>query len=201
MIYSAPGYWADYGTNNPMWSDYPFWQAQYDQGAFDLVKPWNKWDFLQFTQQGKGVDYGVPLDGEIACELNYWRGTYQELLDFCTGNEIPQNGGTMLTGKVSATSLNIREGASTLFASLGKLLQFDVVEADARSGQWWHLTKITRNGSDVPLPGTECWASGDYITILSETPTPTAGDVHVEVDVASGGTVVVSVNGDLYKKQ
>lgn len=83
MIYTAEGYWHEFGSDHVVWAQYPLWQAQYDQGAYDAIKPWMDYDFLQWTEKGKGIDYGVPVTGEIACELNYWRGTYDELLSFC----------------------------------------------------------------------------------------------------------------------
>ena len=61
----------------------PFWQAQYKKGLWDKAEPWDHYDFLQFSQTGNGGYYGFPKDGETACELNYWRGSLQELIDFC----------------------------------------------------------------------------------------------------------------------
>jgi len=77
-IYTAPGYWNQYGSKNIMWADYPLWQAQYNKGFYDNVFPWKQHTFLQWTEKGKGVDYGVPTYGEIACELNYYSGTIEE---------------------------------------------------------------------------------------------------------------------------
>lgn len=82
MIYTAPGYWGEYGSIADVWSGYPLWQAQYDPRTIS-IKPWGGWDVWQWTERGKGEDYGVPRDGEIACELNYWRGTLDELYAFC----------------------------------------------------------------------------------------------------------------------
>ena len=94
MIYTAPGYWSQYGSRNEVWATYPLWQAQYNSGEYDVIKPWDGYDFLQWTQTGKGEDYGVPKNGEIACELNYWRGTREELRQFCgldaNPNELPE---------------------------------------------------------------------------------------------------------------
>lgn len=82
MIYTAPGYWGEYGSISPIWGDYLLWQAQYDPQTIN-IKPWSGWDFWQWTERGRGEDYGVPRDGEIACELNYWRGTLDELYIRC----------------------------------------------------------------------------------------------------------------------
>jgi len=82
MVYTAPGYWGEYGSISQVWADYPLWQAEYDPLTVN-IKPWGKWDFWQWTEKGRGEDYGVPRDGEIACELNYWRGSLDELYAFC----------------------------------------------------------------------------------------------------------------------
>jgi len=75
-IYTAPGYWSQFGSKNPVWNSYPLWEAQYNHGQADVIVPWTKgYKFLQWTEKGKGADYGVPVTGEIACELNYYNGT------------------------------------------------------------------------------------------------------------------------------
>lgn len=80
MIYTAPGYWGQYGRNKPIWATYPLWQAQYNKGQFNPMLPWTQPDFLQWSETGNGDFYGVPKTGEIACELNYWKGTEAELM-------------------------------------------------------------------------------------------------------------------------
>jgi lysozyme len=82
-IYTAPGYWKEYGLTTPIWSGYPLWLAQYNQGFADPLAPWKTYTFLQWSEKGRGVDYGVPTSGEIDCELNYWNGTLQALYDYC----------------------------------------------------------------------------------------------------------------------
>jgi lysozyme len=82
-IYTAPGYWNERGSTNALWASFPLWLAQYRQGLADPLNPWIGYDFLQWTEIGEGIQYGVPVTGERSCELNYWRGTREELLTFC----------------------------------------------------------------------------------------------------------------------
>ena len=82
-IYTAPGYWSEQGSTNALWSKFPLWLAQYNGGQADPMPPWQGYDFLQWSETGEGIKYGVPITGERACELNYWRGTRAELLEFC----------------------------------------------------------------------------------------------------------------------
>ena len=78
----------------------------------------------------------------------------------------------MFTGKVTATAgLKIRN-APINGTEIGRLQFNDLIEADVIADNWWHLTRITRGTSPVPLPGPVCWASGAYI--LNTTVTPPA---------------------------
>ena len=129
MIYTSPGYWGEYGSISQTWADYPLWQAEYNPQTVK-IKPWGKWDIWQFSEQGRGEDYGVPRDGEIACELNYWRGSLDELYAFC--------------GKVPPAPpvppepmhVTVEIGADNLF-----------VYPDAKS-----VTIVTKAGETVRLP-------------------------------------------------
>jgi GH25 family lysozyme M1 (1,4-beta-N-acetylmuramidase) len=82
MIYTAPGYWDQYGSRSAYWGSLALWQAQYAVSPQRLV-PWATWTFWQFTETGEGARYGVPADGERAVDLDYWRGTLPELRAWC----------------------------------------------------------------------------------------------------------------------
>ena len=97
--------------------------------------------------------------------------------------------GTVLVG------LNIRPSADTTQSVIGKLQVNDKLEADDVLNGWWHLTKITRAGANVPLPESNCYAyegaSQGYIrTDAVVTPPPASDPVTVEVKV--NGAVVYS---------
>jgi lysozyme len=82
MIYTAPGYWQQYGSLSPYWRQFPLWQAQYAPSPQPMA-PWEEWTFWQFTEIGEGARYGVPREGERAVDLNYWRGSLAELEAWC----------------------------------------------------------------------------------------------------------------------
>ena len=82
MIYTAVGYWSEYGSLDPMWADYPSWQARYGDTALPMA-PWPVWKFWQFTDNGEGARYGVPSDGEKDVDLNYWCGPLTDLCAWC----------------------------------------------------------------------------------------------------------------------
>lgn len=180
-IYTAPGYWNEFGSVSPVWSPFPLWQAQYKKGNADIMKPWTDgYTFLQWTERGKGIDYGVPTSGEIACELNYYRGTLAQF-EAEYGNtppiEEPPQGEAMYIGTILAGVLNIRSSAGTNQTAIGQLLKDDVIEAAQIISGWWQLTKITRSGVNVPLPAVICYAyqgtNNGYIR-LDNTPPPSA---------------------------
>jgi lysozyme len=182
-IYTAPGYWNEYGSVSPVWSAFPLWQAQYKKGNADIIKPWmNGYTFLQWTERGKGIDYGVPTSGEIACELNYYRGTLAqfeaEYGDTPPVEPPPDTGDNMITGTVLAGALNIRPSAGTTQTAIGQLVKDDIVEAASRNLGWWQLTKITRAGVNVPLPAVICYAyegvNNGYIRLDSEVTPPSS---------------------------
>ena len=82
MIYTASGYWSQYGSLDKKWAEYPSWQARYGASAL-LMPPWPTWTFWQFTDHGEGARYGVPPEGEKAVDLNYWSGTLADLYTWC----------------------------------------------------------------------------------------------------------------------
>ncbi len=80
MIYSALGYWNQYGTpGNPFWALRWLWQAHYTPATFVVLRPWLRETILQFTEKGEGALYGVPASGEKAVDLNYFNGTLEAL--------------------------------------------------------------------------------------------------------------------------
>jgi GH25 family lysozyme M1 (1,4-beta-N-acetylmuramidase) len=79
-IYTAPGYWSQYGTANQLYARHPLWLANYDPRPV-VPLPWapNNWMFWQFTESGFGEDYGVDKYQERAVDLSYYNGTLEEL--------------------------------------------------------------------------------------------------------------------------
>lgn len=79
MIYTAYGYWRQYGSTNSIWAGYPLWTAQYGVTTPTSYAPWNgKHTIWQFTDRGEGVKYGFPATGEKMADLNYFNGTIEE---------------------------------------------------------------------------------------------------------------------------
>ena len=83
MIYTAKSYWQEYGSTNNYWSNYPLWIAQYKVSKPDFILPWgNNWKIWQFSDRGRGSDFGFPPNGEKMADLNYFNGSVQDLYDW-----------------------------------------------------------------------------------------------------------------------
>jgi GH25 family lysozyme M1 (1,4-beta-N-acetylmuramidase) len=188
-IYTSPGAWRLIFGGAPAdiqkwFATMPLWTAQYKTSRPDLYGAWERWTFWQYQES---PDYSI------------YNGTDDELLRFIeSGQPQPpitqQEGAKMYTGKVNINGLRIRAGAGTQFEILGSLMAGDIVEADIKSAQWWRLTKVTRGGAVITLPGVENWASGDYITQTSGTQPAADDTVHIEFNI-SNGKVFASANG------
>ena len=101
----------------------------------------------------------------------------------------------ILFGEVIVPDLNIRPSAGTAQASLGKLKQYDLIEASEEVNGWWKLTSIKRGGQQIPLPASVCWAyeglKNGYIRNLSmPAPDPTVTLKHT-INVYSDGSIQV----------
>lgn len=95
MLYTAPGYWQEYGAtsyrqNKPL----RLWLANYGVSEPAPLMPWaahmHPWDFWQVSEDGEGAKYGVDRYGEREIDMNYWRGTMEDLLRYCGKDATPQ---------------------------------------------------------------------------------------------------------------
>ena len=88
MVYTSIGFWGDHGSLSMIYGRCALWQAQYKVKQPAKMLPWSGWDIWQFTETGEGARFGVPKFGERAVDLNYFRGTVQELYQWC-GKTMP----------------------------------------------------------------------------------------------------------------
>lgn len=137
VIYTAPGYWGEYGAKSPSWTEYPLWVAQYRVKAPSAILPWgNNYKIWQFTPNGDGVAFGQPSTSKSA-DLNYFNGSLAELYEFCQKTppvvvdpppppviEPPINLGKAAT-VVLPDGVNVRSGAGIAFPLAGPALPMD----------------------------------------------------------------------------
>lgn len=138
---------AHYGTTNP---------------AMPLGFKAGEWLFHQFTSSGDARVYSPNDVNKLEVDMNY--AISREKLYQLAGQVPPGNGGKMLYGEVTATSLYTRNGPGKSYQIVDPgLYKGDKVEASEEVGGWWHLIKI--NG--VSVPALQVWASGAYITPIT----------------------------------
>lgn len=78
IIYTAPAYWAKYGSTDSFWSQYLLWIANYQVSSPYVPRPWDRYTFWQWTTDGNGYDYGLDPLKKKAVDLDYFYGTAEE---------------------------------------------------------------------------------------------------------------------------
>ena len=81
-IYTAIGYWNQYGNDEEYWKDKILWIANYGVSSPAIPAPWNRWTLWQYTRSGPAQEYGVDPDFQTAIDLNRFNGTREEYLAF-----------------------------------------------------------------------------------------------------------------------
>jgi GH25 family lysozyme M1 (1,4-beta-N-acetylmuramidase) len=75
-IYTAKSFWEGYGSKDDYWKQYALWLCDIN-GEVELPKPWDRFDFHQFTFKLDGLKWGaesLDLDG------NYYNGSIEDMV-------------------------------------------------------------------------------------------------------------------------
>lgn len=155
--------------------------ASYGGTSPSMPLGWSEWILWQFTAHAEAARFSPNDAGKLNLDLIYVRDA--QTLNKLGGSIIepepepePPTEDPMptLIGEVIVSELNIRPAANTSLPAIGKLKQFDQVEASNEFDGWWKITKITRTGQNVPLPGVLCFAyeglANGYIKDLTPVP-------------------------------
>ena len=95
------------------------------------------------------------------------------------------------TGVVTATSLNVRSGASTSYSIVGKVTKGKSVEIISSSNGWYKIEYGTNKTG---------WSSGEYIKLNSTTSTAKKGKVTAtSLNIRSGASTSYSIIGKVTK--
>lgn len=76
IIYTAPGYWNEYGSLDTFWAKYKLWIANYGVNTPTIPRPWIKETFWQWTTEGEGIKYGLDPWQKRAVDLDYYSGAF-----------------------------------------------------------------------------------------------------------------------------
>jgi len=75
-IYTAKSFWDPNGSHAEYWKQYHLWLCDIT-GSVEVPKPWNTWNFWQYTFKLRGLEWGaesLDLDGD------YYNGTLTEMI-------------------------------------------------------------------------------------------------------------------------
>ncbi len=78
MIYTAASWWSQCANSTEFGADLPLWVAHYGVYSPNIPVGWPGYDFWQYTSEGSVS--GVSGN----CDVNTFRGTWRELVDFAT---------------------------------------------------------------------------------------------------------------------
>jgi len=157
MIYTAPGYWNQYGNTGTYWKNYKLWIANYRTPSPAIPLPWAGYEFWQWTDRGYGPDYGFDPAQQKAVDLDYFYGTQEEFNERYHGTVPPiEPGETMYEYICENNDMSLREdaadhvtGARWAYAARGVTMKGDNLYTYtanmtyARVGdQWLHVTGV-----------------------------------------------------------
>jgi lysozyme len=148
IIYTARGFWAEYGSIEARWVRYPLWLANYTTAPAPIVPlPWTSYTFWQYTDKGPGLQYGAESH---AIDLNWYNGTEAQLYaQYAPTYPPPQpvEPEPVKCLRVLSSYLNIRSGPGTGNAIVGTLPKgehpaVEVTEVRQVGADTW--AKVTR---------------------------------------------------------
>jgi GH25 family lysozyme M1 (1,4-beta-N-acetylmuramidase)/uncharacterized protein YraI len=116
IFYTAKYFWQDYVAPSPDWSKYDLWVASYSTKPV-LPSSWTGWKFWQYSESGK-----VPGMG-AAADVDYFNGSYADLVKYCGTQPTPAVSTTNLKAKVLASVLNIRSGPGLSYKIVSKMVK------------------------------------------------------------------------------
>lgn len=205
-IYSGYYYWLDHSPQmdaNALayFKKFKLWLPWYTSNPANVKqpKPWIDAGDVLLWQNGtpaRGAELGVQT---IEIDISQWIGDLASFNMFwLLGGVIPPppTGGTMNYGKIK-TLTNIRDSyPGGTYRDIGDLQAGDLIEADrlqpdANGVNWWHITRITSGGTNIPLPGPECWCWGTNVETVTAPPAVEAPPREVRV-IMSDGTEYVA---------
>jgi len=129
IIYTARWFWDRNVVDGPNWADYDLWVANYGVDTPSLPGNWDDWTLWQYS------DHGEVPGIQAATDLNWFNGSYDELLDYVDGepvvDEMPLAG---LKARVAVETLTLRSGPGMNYGDVGDLQEGDLVNVVSLSG-------------------------------------------------------------------
>lgn len=130
-LYTAPGYWATYGSADSWWRDnLDLWEAHWYVNSPKSMAPWgNDWRFWQYSEKGDGAAYGVESK---QIDLDYFNGSVNMLNEYANGSVIvvppPTDYGDMWF-RALVDNQNVSSQPRAGIGDIGKLTAGDIIKA------------------------------------------------------------------------
>jgi len=177
LVYTGWGYMAHFDKNKAGFlSRYPLWTAHYVAREYPTFSPvWEDWIIWQYSSSGHYPWYirKDPLGGsgkEYGCDsysldMNWFKGDYNKLLEFCETSEVPnpqppeEHDTVLFEAKCIVGGLNIRTGIGTAYPVVGILRYGNIVNVYEVKSGWFRV-------------GEDRWCSGNetYMQKIQEEP-------------------------------
>ncbi len=97
IVYTSTGFmwnWHDQPKVATFLSEYPLWIAAYNVPQPTVPAPWTRWHFWQYAEAPRGAELGssaiLPNKKPMTIDLDYWNGSWEELLAFCELQTAPE---------------------------------------------------------------------------------------------------------------
>ncbi len=84
-LYTAPGFWKQYGSQDPKWARRPLWVANWGVTTPVVPAPWKTWTYWQFTNKGNGPLYGAE---SLDLDMDWFNGDEAALYRYA-GTDLP----------------------------------------------------------------------------------------------------------------
>lgn len=139
IMYTGGWFWNPNIVRSPDWADYDLWIAHYGVDEPTLPKDWTAWRFWQYSETGS-----VPGVSSRNTDLDWFNGTYEELLAYAQASEEEHEGEEeekeiiqpeRLRARVVTESLRMRSGPGVQYSYLGDLPQGTVIDIQAIEGK------------------------------------------------------------------
>ena len=166
IVYTANWFTNQFDQSKLGWMrKYPLWVASYPWIWTPSSRPvmpgkiWDDWTFWQYSadNNGRGREFGVTAS---SIDLNWFKGTYTELLSWLQTEETPEpptppKGGDTMYVIEMLGNLRLRQTPNgAVFAPEQYALLGEVHHSQEEQGGWY---KITRNGITGWISGNTQW--------------------------------------------
>lgn len=158
IVYTAKWFWNKFVLPSSEWAQYDLWVASYGVAEAQLPDAWPAWKIWQYTSNG----HAPGIAGDV--DLNWFNGSYDDLLKYCRTTPAPVPGARVRT----KTTLNVRNGPGVNYADIGDL----AARAEVTIGK---------------VDGTDVWVQieqGKWIALAYK------GDRNARTEAGSGGLQV-----------